>query len=79
MNIQCITSIKIFYKLSGGTNQSMTFPSNTATSPYVNRKLRIFVEPENLSRPFEFEINFKIFRNRTYNMRTNISNSIRAY
>lgn len=71
--------IKIFYKLSGGTSQSITFPSNTSVSPFVNRKLRIFLEPENLSRPFEFEINFKIFRNRTYNMRSNISNTIRAY
>ena len=69
--------IKIFFMLSGGTNQTITFPSNVSTSPYVTRKLRIFVEPESLSRPFEFEIIFKIYRNRTYNMRTiNRSNTI---
>lgn len=64
--------IKIFFKLSGGTDSYVTFPSNTSTSPSVTRKLRIFLEPENLSRPFEFEIVFKIYRNRTYNMRNTI-------
>ena len=62
--------IKIFFKLSGGNNDNVTFASNISTSPSVTRKLRIFLEPENLSRPFEFEIVFKIYRNRTYNTRT---------
>jgi len=62
--------IKIFFKLASGTADTVTFASNISTSPYVIRKLRIFLEPENLSRPFEFEIIFKIFRNRTYNTRT---------
>jgi len=62
--------IKIFFKLSGGTSDTITFASNLSTSPYVLRKLRIFLEPENSSRAFEFEIIFKIFRNRTYNVRT---------
>jgi hypothetical protein len=62
--------IKIFFKLSGGTNSFVTFPSTLSTSPFVTRKLRIFIEPESLSRPFEFEIVFKIYRNRTYSNRT---------
>ena len=62
--------IKIFFKLSGSSADTIIFPSNTSTSPFVTRKLRIFLEPENLSRPFEFEIIFKIYRNRTYNTRT---------
>lgn len=65
-----ILPIKIFFKLTSGTDATYVIPSNTSTSPYVIRKLRIFLEPENLSRPFEFEIVFKIFRNRTYNMRS---------
>jgi hypothetical protein len=71
-----ILPIKIFFKLSGGTGtqigsaQAITFPSTISTSPYVTRKLRIFIEPENLSRPFECEIVFKIYRNRTYNVRS---------
>ena len=68
--------IKIFFKLSGGTSNTVTFSSNTSTSPYVTRKLRIFLEPENLARAFEFEIIFKIYRNRTYNTRTNNNNVI---
>jgi len=62
--------IKIFFKLSGGTNDKVTFPSTLSTSTPVTRKLRIFLEPENLSRPFEFEVNFQIFRNKTYTTRT---------
>ena len=71
-----ILPIKIFFKLSSGvgttmgSSQAITFPSNISTSPFVTRKLRIFVEPENLSRPFECEIVFKIYRNRTYNVRS---------
>ena len=61
--------IKIFFKLSGGTNSTVTFASNISQSPSVTRKLRIFLEPENLSRPFEFEIIFKIYRNNTYSIR----------
>jgi hypothetical protein len=61
--------IKIFFKLSGGTSESVTYPSTLSSSPYVTRRLRIFVEPENLSRAFEFELIFKIFRNRTYVIR----------
>ena len=66
--------IKIFFKLDGTDNAQIAFPSNLSTSPFVTRKLRIFLEPENLSRPFEFEIVFKIYRNRTYNMRSNYTN-----
>lgn len=69
-NAKFTLPIKIFFKLSSGSTDTVTFPSNISTSPYVTRKLRIFIEPENLSRPFEFEIVFKIYRNRTYNMRT---------
>jgi len=65
-----ILPIKIFFKLTGDNVEKIEFPSNVSTSPYVTRKLRIFLEPENLTRPFEFEIIFKIFRNRTYNLRT---------
>lgn len=71
-----ILPIKIFFKLSSGTSDTVTFSSNISTSPYVIRKLRIFLEPENLSRPFEFEIVFKIFRNRTYNTRNTGTNII---
>ena len=62
--------IKIFFKLSSGSTDTVTFPSNISSSPSVNRKLRFFLEPENLSRPFEFEIIFKIYKNRTYNVRS---------
>ena len=62
--------IKIFFKLTSGSTDRILFPSTTPISPFVTRKLRIFAEPENLSRPFEFEIIFKIYRNRTYNTRT---------
>lgn len=65
-----ILPIKIFFKLTGDNVDSIEFPSNASTSPYVTRKLRVFLEPENLNRPFEFEVKFKIFRNRTYNLRT---------
>lgn len=66
-----ILPIKILFKLSGGTSNVVSFPSNLATSPYVIRKVRIFIETENLSRPFEFEIIFKIFRNSTAATRSN--------
>ena len=65
-----ILPIKIFFKLTGDTNAQVVLPSNMSTSPSVTKKLRVFLEPENLSRPFEFEIIFKVFRNRTYNVRT---------
>lgn len=64
-----ILPIKIFFKLTSGSTDTVEFPSNLSTSPYVTKKLRVFLEPENLSRPFEFEIVFKIYRNRTYNVR----------
>lgn len=62
--------IKIFFKLSGGTSESISFRTNISTSPFVTRKIRMFIEPENLNRPFEFEVIFKIFRNKTANTRT---------
>jgi hypothetical protein len=62
--------IKIFFRLSSGSTETIAFPANTSMSPSVTRKLRIFVEPENLSRPYEFEIVFKISRNRTYNVKS---------
>ena len=62
--------IRIFYKLgTGSTDTIVTFPSTTSTSPYVYRTVRIFMEPENLNRTFEFEVIFKIFRNRTFSRR----------
>lgn len=61
--------IKFLFKLSGGTSDSVTFPSNLSTSKYVTRKLKIFIETENLSRPFEFEIAFKIYQNKTVSTR----------
>ena len=36
----------------------------------VTRKLRIFLEPEFASGAFEFEIVFKLYRNRTFTVRT---------
>lgn len=69
-NSKFVLPIKIFFKLTSGAAETVTFPSNLSTSPYVIRKLRIFAEPENLSRAFEFELVFKIFRNRTYSTRT---------
>lgn len=76
-NTKFTLPIKIFFKLISGSTDTVTFASNLSTSPSVTRKLRVFLEPENLSRPFEFEIIFKIYRNRTYNKRTiNRSNII---
>jgi len=63
--------IKIYFKLSGGSADTVTFASNLSTSPFVTRKLRIFIEPENLNRTFEFELIFKIYRNRTFTVRSN--------
>ena len=62
--------IKIFFKLTSGSTDTIEFPSNMSTSPSVNRKLRIFLEQESASRPFEFEVSFQIFRNKTYTTRT---------
>ena len=62
--------IKFLFKLSGGTSDSISFPTNLSTSPSVTKKLRIFIESESLNRPFEFEIVFKIFRNRTSSVRS---------
>ena len=61
--------IKIFFKMTSGSGNTMVLPSITSTSPSVTRKLKIFLEPENLSRPFEFEMVFTILRNRTFNKR----------
>lgn len=68
-----IIPIKIFFKLASGGDETITFLSNTSTSPYVTKKLRMFIEPDNLSRAFEFEIIFKIYRNSTANLRSNIN------
>lgn len=65
--------IKIFFKLASNVDETITFPSNTSTSPYVTKKIRMFIEPDNLARPFEFEIIFKIYRNSTANLRSNIN------
>ena len=62
--------IKIFFRLNSDSGSTVVFPSNTSTSPYVTRKLRIFLEPQYLNRAFEFELVFKIYRNRTYNTRS---------
>jgi len=72
-NNKFILPIKIFFKLSGGTNETVTFPTNLSTSPSVTRKLRIFVESESLSRPFEFEIIFNVFRNKTSSLRSSVN------
>lgn len=62
--------IRMLYKLEGGSGTTVTFPSNISTSPVVYRKVRVFIEPENLNRTFEFEVIFKIFRNRTFAKRS---------
>ena len=61
--------INIYYKLDNTSGVTKTFDSTISSSPFVYRKLRVFLEPENLNRTFEFEIIFKIFRNRTYTKR----------
>lgn len=61
--------INIYFQMSGGTGGVFTIPSNTSTSISVQKKLRFFLEPVNISKPFEFEIVFRIYRNRTYNLR----------
>lgn len=66
-NTKFTIPLKVFFKLKGGSDTSVQFLSNTSTSPFITRKMRFFLEPENLSRAFEFEIIFKIYRNRTYN------------
>ena len=62
--------IKIYFKLASGATDTVTFASNLSTSSFVTRKLRVFLEPENLNRTFEFELIFKIYRNRTYAVRS---------
>jgi hypothetical protein len=68
-----IVPIKIFFQLCKDfVDETTTFEilSNESNSISKNKKLRFFIEPANLSRAFEFEIVFRIYRNRTYNVRT---------
>lgn len=66
-----ILPIRIFFKLSNDGANKVSFPSNLNTSPYVTRKLRLFLETDDNSKwPFEFEIVFKINRNKTTVTRT---------
>lgn len=67
--------INIYYQMSGGTGGTFTIPSNTSNTIAVQKKLRVFLEPVNLGRPFEFELVFKIYRNRTYNIRATAVNT----
>lgn len=64
-----IVPINIYFQLSGGSVDSVptvTVPTNITTSVSQIKKFRIFLEPNNMSRAFEFEIVFKVHRNRTY-------------
>jgi len=70
--------IKIFFMLANSSAEYITFASNLSTSPYVIKKIRVFMEPENLNRTFEFEVIFKIYRNRTYTVRTNNNTTVSA-
>jgi hypothetical protein len=68
-----IVPIKIFFQLCKDfVDETTTFSidSNESNSISKIKKLRFFIEPTNLSRAFEFEIVFRIYRNRTYNVRT---------
>jgi len=65
--------IIIYFKMSTGSTSAypaVYIPQNTTTSSFVTRRLKIFAEIENSSRPFEFELVFKIYRNYTYIVRT---------
>jgi hypothetical protein len=67
-----IVPIKIFFQLIGdmvGDVDTLSFNSTISTSISRIKKIRFFVEPANLSRAIEFEIIFRIYRNRTYNRR----------
>ena len=68
-----IMPIKIFFQLRGESiddEEFVNISSTTTSSISRIKKLRFFVEPDNLSRPFEFEIVFRIYRNRTFNIKT---------
>jgi hypothetical protein len=62
--------LKILFRLDDKGIPNITFPSSITTTPFIYRKVRIFLELENSSRAFEFEITFKLSRNRTYTVRT---------
>ena len=66
-----IMPINIFFQLSGlFIEDAPSITINPSASNVITRikKLRFFVEPDGLSRPFEFEIIFRINRLRDYNI-----------
>lgn len=73
-----ILPIKIFFQISRYSiddEDTVTIPSTTTTSISRVKKLKFFIEPANLNRSFEFEVVFRVYRNRTYNIKTNISST----
>jgi len=77
-NTSLTIPINIYFQLSTGATGGNTvmIPQNATTSTMVTRKLRLFLEVEDSSRPFEFEIVFKIYRNRTYATSGNNINTV---
>lgn len=85
-----IVPIKIFFQLSkyfimppfadvppNGTGvETVTMSTLASSSISLIKKLRFFIEPANSNRPFEFEIIFRIYRQRTYNIKVNTANPI---
>jgi hypothetical protein len=53
--------MNIYYKLNGNLSQNDLFTVPISGTPNTRyRKVKFFIEPDTLSRPFEFEIRFKI-------------------
>ena len=57
-----IIKIFIYFKLDGNKSDTSTYKVPTlGTSPDIRyRKIKMFIEPETVSRPFEFEVKFKL-------------------
>jgi len=53
--------LNIYYKLDGSLSDDSIFVVDSAVDPIVlNRNIKFFIEPETLTKPFEFDIMFKL-------------------
>jgi len=58
--------VNIYYKLDGGLPDDDTFIVSDHLTPNVKyRSVKMFIEPDTMSRPFEFEVRFKLKQFRT--------------
>ncbi len=70
-----IIPIKIYFQLSRyfiEDVEDVTISSLETSSISRIKKLRFFIEPVSMNRSFEFEVIFRIYRQRTYNIKTTV-------